>query len=62
MSRHYRYRLPHWARQCVITIEKCTLPLLIFQCIRTLIFPNSFDVFILGLLLGIYVAFQLKWI
>lgn len=61
MAQHYRYRLPPWARKCIIVIETATLPILIFQLIRTLFFPSTLDIFILGLLIGLYIAFTLKW-
>ncbi|HLR52822.1 MAG TPA: hypothetical protein VK072_08125 [Candidatus Avamphibacillus sp.] len=62
MARFYRYRLPPWARKCIIVIEKVTLPIMIFQLIRTLFFPTTLDVFLLGLLVGLFIAFQLEWI
>lgn len=62
MGKFYRYRLPPWARHCIIVIEKVTLPILVFQILRTLFFPTTLDVFLLGLLVGLYVAFYLDWI
>ncbi|CQR48028.1 MULTISPECIES: hypothetical protein [unclassified Paraliobacillus] len=62
MSRYYRYRLPPWCRTWLIIIERCMLPVLIVQCLRTLFFPTTLDVFLLGLFTGIYVAFYLEWI
>ncbi|MGM8364721.1 hypothetical protein ACLIBG_04465 [Virgibacillus sp. W0181] len=62
MARHYRYRLPLWLRHCIFVIESCTLPILIFQLLRTLFFPTTFDVFLLGLLVGLFIAFYLEWI
>ncbi|QDP40755.1 hypothetical protein FN924_11490 [Radiobacillus deserti] len=62
MSRFYRYKLPPWARNCLVVCENVTLPLLIFQAIRTIFFPTTFDVLLCGILLGIYLAFYLKWI
>ncbi|MDY0408588.1 hypothetical protein ACFFIS_03465 [Virgibacillus soli] len=62
MARYYRYRLPPWARHCLIVIESVTLPIMIFQLIRTLFFPTTLDVLLLGLLVGLFIAFQLKWI
>ncbi|MEW9675427.1 hypothetical protein ABRT01_04475 [Lentibacillus sp. L22] len=61
MGRYYRYRLPPWARRCLVVCERCTLPLLIFQLIRTLFFPTTFDVLLLGALIGIFIAFYLEW-
>ena len=62
MGRHYRYRLPPWARHCIIVIERATLPIMIFQLIRTLFFPTTLDVFLLGLVVGLFTAFYLDWI
>jgi len=62
LTRFYRYRLPPWARQCLIVIERVTLPIMIFQLIRTLFFPTTLDVLLLGMLIGLFVAFYLEWI
>lgn len=62
MSRYYRYRLPPWARKWIIIIERCTLPLLIFQLIRTLLFPTTLDVIILAIFVLLFVAFYQEWI
>ncbi|QAS54033.1 hypothetical protein [Halobacillus litoralis] len=62
MSRFYRYRLPPWCRNWLYVIEKSMLPIVIFQAIRTLIFPTTFDIFLLGLVLGIFLAFKYKWL
>jgi len=62
LARFYRYRLPPWAKKCIIVTEKVTLPIMIFQLIRTLFFPTTLDVFLLGLLVFLFIAFQLEWI
>ncbi|HLR74965.1 MAG TPA: hypothetical protein VK077_06795 [Virgibacillus sp.] len=62
MSRFYRYKLPPWARHCIIVIEKAVLPILIFQALRTLFFPTTLDVFLLVLIIGLFIAFYLEWI
>ncbi|WP_458412318.1 hypothetical protein ACNQFZ_15985 [Schinkia sp. CFF1] len=62
MSRFYRFRLPPWARNFLLVLEQITLPLVIFQAIRTLIFPTTFDVILLSLLVLAAVAFYLEWI
>ncbi|APC48122.1 hypothetical protein [Virgibacillus halodenitrificans] len=61
MARYYRYKLPPWCRKCIIVIERVTLPILLFQLIRTLLLPTTFDVILLGLLVGLFVAFYLEW-
>lgn len=62
MGRYYRYRLPWWMRRCICAIEMATLPILIFQLLRTIFFPTTFDILLLGFFIGLYVAFQLRWI
>nr|WP_091500361.1 hypothetical protein [Amphibacillus marinus] len=62
MSRYYRYRLPPWCRQWLLIIERCLFPICVFQLIRTIFFPTTIDVLFLGILIGIYVSFYLKWI
>lgn len=62
MARYYRYRIPPWARKCIIIIENVTLPIMIFQLIRTLFFPTTLDVLLLGFLVGLFFAFYMKWI
>ncbi|KGP90914.1 membrane protein [Pontibacillus chungwhensis BH030062] len=62
MARFYRYKLPPWCRQWLIIIERCVLPIACFQLVRTLFFPTTFDVFLLGILIGLYFAFHLEWI
>ncbi|WP_067837458.1 hypothetical protein [Amphibacillus sediminis] len=62
MARFYRYRLPPWCQKWLIIIERCLIPIIVVQVIRTLLFPTTLDVFLTGLFIGIYVAFYLKWI
>ncbi|MFC4388341.1 hypothetical protein ACFOZ1_11070 [Gracilibacillus marinus] len=61
MGRYYRYRLPPWARDCIVVCERCTMPIVIFQSFRTIFIPTTFDVILLGILIGIFIAFQLEW-
>ncbi|MCZ0702417.1 hypothetical protein J2T56_000978 [Natronobacillus azotifigens] len=62
MAQFYRYRLPPWLRQWILVIESWMIPICVFQGIRTLLFPTTFDVILLFLLLGLYICFYLKWI
>lgn len=61
MARYYRYRLPPWARQCLFVIEAAMAPLVVYQLLRTLLFPTTLDVFLLGIFIIIYIAFYLEW-
>lgn len=62
MARFYRHRLPPWALRCIICIERATLSILIFQLIRTLLLPTTFDILLLGFVTGLFFAFYLRWI
>jgi len=42
--------------------KQILLPLIIFQFLRTVFVPTTFDVIILGLLSILYVAISLEWI
>ncbi|MFS0554389.1 hypothetical protein [Brevibacillus sp. 179-C9.3 HS] len=42
--------------------KQILFPLLVFQFIRTVLFPTSFDVILLGLLAMLYVAISLEWL
>ena len=62
MSRYYRYRLPLWCRECLYICERSLLPIIIFQAIRTLFIPTSFDVLLLTILILIFICFKMEWI
>ncbi|GIO21779.1 hypothetical protein [Oceanobacillus sp. J11TS1] len=62
MSRLYRYRLPPWARKCIFVAETVATPIMIFQLIRTLLIPTTLDILVLGILIGLVVAFYMEWI
>ncbi|MFD2133686.1 hypothetical protein ACFSKI_20950 [Pseudogracilibacillus auburnensis] len=57
-----RYRFPPWLDKCICVLEKAILPILIFQLIRTLFLTTTFDLILLGILIGIFIAFHLRWI
>ncbi|RDW21658.1 hypothetical protein [Oceanobacillus chungangensis] len=61
MGRYYRYKLPPWARRCIFILESITLPILIFQLVRTIFFVTTFDLILLGLLVCLLIAFYLEW-
>lgn len=42
--------------------KQILLPLIVFQFIRTVLLPTTFDVIILGLLATLYVAILLDWL
>ncbi|MGM0874446.1 MAG: hypothetical protein ACQEWV_06510 [Bacillota bacterium] len=63
MKRRYNpYALPPWVRQIREIGIQIIIPLTIFQGIRTVFFPTSFDVLLLALLILLAAAFRYDWI
>ena len=62
MGGYRRYRFPSWVRKCIFILERALLPIIVFQTIRTILFPTSLDVFVLGVLVGILIVFHLELI
>lgn len=60
MGKYKRYRFPSWLRTCICIIERALLPIIVFQTVRTILFPTSLDVFILGVLVGCLLVFHLE--
>ena len=52
------YTLPPWVRQIREIGIQIIVPLTIFQGIRTIFFPTSFDVLLLALLILLAIAFR----
>ncbi|WP_071460278.1 hypothetical protein [Bacillus massilinigeriensis] len=50
-KRYNPYTLPRWLRTCRNVCAQFVIPLCIFQGIRTLFFPTTFDVLLLGILI-----------
>ncbi|MDQ0161179.1 hypothetical protein [Bacillus alveayuensis] len=55
------YSFPTWLRNFRAILEQFILPLTIFQGIRTLFFPTTFDVFLLAIFVVLTIAFHLDW-
>ncbi|AGN37382.1 hypothetical protein ACG2QI_04610 [Bacillus sp. GM2] len=51
-----------WLKQVRLVAVQVVLPITIFQGIRTIIFPTTFDVLLLGILIFLACAFHLDWI
>lgn len=63
MKRRFNpYTLPPWVRQIREIGIQIIIPLTIFQGIRTVFFPTSFDVLLLALLILLAAAFRYDWI
>ncbi|MDQ0232806.1 hypothetical protein [Metabacillus malikii] len=56
------YTLPPWLRQVREVGIQIIIPLTIFQGIRTVFFPTSFDVLLLGLLIVLAIALRYNWV
>ncbi|MED4401105.1 hypothetical protein [Metabacillus fastidiosus] len=63
MRRRYnRYTLPSWLKQIREVGVQIIVPLSVFQAVRTVIFPTSFDVLLLAILIGLALALHYEWI
>jgi hypothetical protein len=63
MKRRFNpYTLPPWLKQIREVGIQIIIPLTIFQGIRTIFFPTSFDVLLLAILILLAIAFRYDWI
>ncbi len=61
-KRYNPYLLPPWLRYVRGVAEQLIIPFTIFQGIRTLLIPTTFDVILLGVFVLIAFAFYLDFI
>jgi hypothetical protein len=59
---NFRWKYSPTYLRIKFTCKQVLLPLIIFQFIRTVMLPTSFDVILLGLLALLYVSIVLEWI
>ncbi|MGQ9003381.1 hypothetical protein [Bacillus subtilis] len=63
MKKRFRsYSLPPWVRQIRLVSAQVIIPITIFQGIRTIFFPTTFDVLLLAILIFLACALHLEWI
>lgn len=63
MKRRYSpYMLPPWLRQIRAGCTQIIIPITIFQGIRTIFLPTTFDVILLAIFILLAVALYLEWI
>ncbi|RSD23327.1 hypothetical protein [Mesobacillus subterraneus] len=58
--RYNPYTLPRWARTARAVCVQLIIPFCVFQGIRTLFFPTTFDVFLLALFIIIALAIKFE--
>ncbi|WP_018660946.1 hypothetical protein [Heyndrickxia acidiproducens] len=56
-----KYTIRNWGRNAKSVCKQLILPFAIFQAIRTIIFPTTFDVLLLAVFIFIYLGFQYEW-
>jgi hypothetical protein len=56
------YKLPPWLRNARGVCQQFIIPFCVFQGIRTIIFPTTFDVLFLAILILIAIAFHMEFI
>lgn len=63
MKRRFNpYTLPPWLKQIREVGIQIIIPLTIFQGIRTIFFPTSFDVLLLAILILLAISFRYDWL
>nr|WP_084221778.1 MULTISPECIES: hypothetical protein [Mesobacillus] len=57
-NRYNPYSLPKWARTTRAVSAQLIIPFCVFQGLRTLFFPSTFDVFLLSIFILIALAIK----
>ncbi|WP_059171297.1 hypothetical protein [Bacillus sp. FJAT-27445] len=60
MKRFNRYMYPSWLRRIRVVAVQFSIPFCVFQGIRTIIFPTSFDVIFLAVLILLTTAIYME--
>ncbi|MDQ0256493.1 polyferredoxin [Evansella vedderi] len=55
------FRWPRWVQKFQAIFFQVLLPLIIFQFIRTLLLPTTFDMILLGIMVILYLAYTFNW-
>ncbi|MCF6092682.1 hypothetical protein L1765_01575 [Microaerobacter geothermalis] len=56
------YRFDQWFEKMKLGMKQLLLPLIIFQFIRTILLPTTFDVIVLGILFLLFLTLIYGWI
>jgi hypothetical protein len=62
MRKYNPYTLPPWLRNVRLICKQFIIPFSVFQAIRTILLPTTFDVLLLTLFIGIALAIYFDWI
>nr|WP_088077963.1 hypothetical protein [Bacillus alkalicola] len=55
------FRWPRWFQRGIDVFYQLLLPLIVFQFIRTLLLPTTFDMILLGIFVLLYLSQALGW-
>ncbi|GMB07450.1 hypothetical protein EDD69_103160 [Thermolongibacillus altinsuensis] len=61
-KRYNPYALPPWLRQLRAICAQFIIPITIFQAIRTIFLPTTFDVILLAIFILLAIAFYFEWL
>lgn len=56
------FTVKNWIRNAKEITAQFIIPFAIFQAVRTILMPTTFDVLFLTLLIFVAIAYQLEWI
>lgn len=62
MRRFNLYYFKSWFRYFRLIARQLVIPFAVFQGIRTIFMPTTFDVMLMTILIMLAIAFHLKWI
>jgi hypothetical protein len=60
--RFHSYKIQKWTRNAAAVCAQFIIPLTIFQAVRTIFFPTTFDVLLLTVLVIVAAAIYLEWV
>ncbi|MDG5470973.1 hypothetical protein [Jeotgalibacillus sp. ET6] len=54
--------MPPWWKKCRTSCQALIIPFCCFQTVRLILLPTTFDVLLLGILIGIACVLYFEWI
>ncbi|WP_170007832.1 hypothetical protein [Bacillus fonticola] len=61
-KKYNSYTFQNWMKNARAIAQQLVIPFTVFQVIRTVIFPTTFDVLLLALFIFIALAFYYEWL